>query len=588
MTESQQDLPAVVQLLPISPGSALGPAHVLAPAPIPHGYARIKREQLAHERQRLQTAIDAAERESDDLRQHLAQHAGSAEADIFSAQKLMLRDPELLAEVEALMAEQCFSAEAAWRETIARQSEELASLADPALAACAADVRDMGARVLYHLHAPGDQAARDMQHPGPSLLLAYDLTPSQMARLDPAQVLGICTVEGGPTTHAAIIARALEIPVVAGLDAAALARLHDGLNVGIDGTRGLLYLRPDDQQRAQLSAGMRMRGARTYLHAHWRTRPGATADGHPVPIYANVGDSASAREAAEGGAQGIGLLRTEFLFGQCTTLPSEQEETEGYVELFQAFAQRARFHTTIVARTLDAGADKSFPALEPLVGSRREANPALGLRGARIHLLHTGLLRQQLRALLQAAQRTQITLHILFPMIATLTETRRLKQALATVRDNLRAEGIAPEVRIGVMIETPAAVWLADALAREVDFLSVGANDLLQYTLAADRTNSRVMSLFGPLEPALWRSLAHVIQAAGSCPVAVCGEIAADPRYGPLLAGLGAKELSVSPPALARSKEALQRHEMAYWRAKARELLQAETAADIEAMLQGV
>jgi phosphoenolpyruvate-protein kinase (PTS system EI component) len=286
------------------------------------------------------------------------------------------------------------------------------------------------------------------------------------------------------------------------------------------------------------------------------------------------------------------LLRTEFLFGQRTTFPTEQEEFAGYLDLFQSFARQARFQKIIVARTLDAGADKPFPALEPLIGNWHEANPALGLRGARIHLLHEELLRQQLRALLRAASAARIELHIMFPMIATLAETRRMKQVLAEVRQALSDEGVspAPEVRVGVMIETPAAVWLADALAREVDFFSIGANDLFQYTLAADRTNSRVMSLFGPLEPSLWRSINHVIHAASAHgrPVAVCGEIAADARYGPLLAGLGSAELSVSPPALTRIKEALHQHEMAYWQAKARKLLHAETAAEMEEMLKHV
>jgi phosphoenolpyruvate-protein phosphotransferase len=593
MTDDEIDpFPDILHALPISPGIALGPVLLLKSVPAAVEYSRkVEKEQIAHERQRLQEAIEAAEGEIDALHQQVARNVGSAEAEIFSAQKLMLRDPELLDEVEALMTNQLVSAEAAWSETIAKQSAELAALPDPLLAARAADVRDMGTRVLSHLQAQG---AVMEEHPdrGPFLIVAYDLTPSQTARLDPATILGICTVEGGPTTHAAIIARALEIPAVAGLDAQLLAELRSGQELAIDGSQGLIYLKLDDAQRATLSAAMdeQLRSKRMRDTARWQTRPGETADGQSVFVYANVGDSAGARAAAENGAQGIGLLRTEFLFGQRTTFPTEQEEFAGYLDLFQSFARQARFQKIIVARTLDAGADKPFPALEPLIGNWHEANPALGLRGARIHLLHEKLLRQQLRALLRAASAARIELHIMFPMIATLTETRRMKQVLAEVRQTLSEEegAPAPEVRVGVMIETPAAVWLADALAREVDFFSIGANDLSQYTLAADRTNSRVMSLFGPLEPSLWRSINHVIQAARAHgrPVAVCGEIAADGRYGPLLAGLGSTELSVSPPALTRIKEALHQHEMAYWQAKARELLLAETAAEMEEMLR--
>ncbi len=240
---------------------------------------------------------------------------------------------------------------------------------------------------------------------------------------------------------------------------------------------------------------------------------------------------------------------------------------------------------TIVVRTLDAGADKPFPALEALLGSWKEANPALGLRRARIHLLYEDLLRQQLRALLRAAREAAIHLQIMFPMIATLEEVRRLKAVLHDTQRQVLAEGqhLPTNVQLGVMIETPSAVWMAESLAREVDFFSIGANDLFQYILAADRTNSRVTGLFGELEPALWRAIAHVVTAAQAhnCLVAVCGEIAADPRYAPLLAGLGVRELSVSPPALSRIKEALHQRTLVEWRTRALAMLQAETAAEL-------
>jgi phosphoenolpyruvate-protein phosphotransferase len=587
-----------LRVLPISPGVALGPVRLLdlpeeaqeAPAADTH----IQAGQLANERQRLQRILNDVEAEMDELHERVARGVGQAEAEIFTAQKLMLRDPDLLDEVEALMSGQLFSAESAWSQAIEQQSELLASLPDATLAARAVDVRDMGARVLSHLRSTAgaaDVREASQANQQPALIVARDLTPSQTARLDPASILGICTVEGGPTTHAAIIARALEIPAVAGLDAGLLASLSDGQQLAIDGGRGLLYLQPDAGQQAFLSAAMaeqqRKKSARDL--ARWRERPGATADGQPALIYANVGDAAGAREAAEQGAQGIGLLRTEFLFAHCTVFPGEQEQFAGYLELFRAFAGPALFGKTIVARTLDAGADKPFPALEPLLGDWKEANPALGLRGARIHLLHEDLLRQQVRALLRAAGEAQIDLHIMFPMIATLEETRRMKHILEQAREELRRDGSKqPEhVPVGIMIETPAAVWLADGLAREVDFFSIGANDLFQYTLAADRTNSRVMGLFGGFQPALWRSINHVVQAARiyERPVAVCGEIAADVRYGPLLLGLGIEELSVSPPALARVKEALARRDFSYWQSKARSLLQAETAEEIENLL---
>lgn len=302
-----------------------------------------------------------------------------------------------------------------------------------------------------------------------------------------------------------------------------------------------------------------------------------------------MGDVESARAAAELGAEGIGLLRTEFLFAGRQVFPDEEEQFDSYVALFQAFAGRALFSKTIIARTLDAGADKPFPALEPLIGAMQEANPALGLRGVRIHLVHKELLRQQLRALLRAAGVINIQLSIMFPMIATVEEIHQLRMLYTEVRRELEREGVilSPDTQVGIMVETPAAAVMAGVLAREVDFFSIGANDLFQYTMAADRTNSPVMGMFGLLEPAVWRLIAQVVQAGkmrGKL-VALCGELAADPRIGPLLAGLGVQELSMSPTAIANVKAALHHQTRDYWQQRAQALLRAETAQEMIEML---
>jgi phosphoenolpyruvate-protein phosphotransferase len=430
----------------------------------------------------------------------------------------------------------------------------------------------------------------------PVLLVAYDLTPSDTANLDAQAVLGICTVVGGPTTHDANLARALEIPAIAGIDPQLLNLLQDDQQIAIDGDRGLLYLQPDEQQQQTLTAQMRQQrekiANRSSEYRQWRTQSGATADGCRVEIFANVGDIASAQSAAEAGAEGIGLLRTEFLFDHRPVFPNEQEQFESYRALFDAFAKAAPLGQTIVARTLDAGADKPFPALEPLIGSYKEANPALGVRGVRIHLLHEELLRQQLRALLQAAGVSGVELHIMFPMISTLEEVRRLKLIYGEVRRELEQAGVMlpAQTKVGIMVETPAAAVMAEALAREVDFLSIGANDLYQYTMAADRTNSRVTAMFSRLEPAVWRLITQVIKAGvrQHKTVAICGELAADPKLGPLLAGLGANELSMSPPAIGRVKAALHQHPLAYWKGWASRLLEAETAAEMQALLDSL
>ncbi|HEU0001467.1 MAG TPA: phosphoenolpyruvate--protein phosphotransferase [Ktedonobacteraceae bacterium] len=585
------------RVVPISPGIAIGPARIYRAANLAMGETKIHPQQVEAEQQRLQAAITVALQELQAVQTHVARTVGSNEAAIFEAQQLMLQDPDLVEETNAVIATQLFSAGAALRQVAERLVGELEALANETLAARAADVRDVTARVLRHLHTEGQSLATGKDEDTPVLIVAYDLTPSDTATFDPGKILGICTVVGGPTTHAAIIARALEIPAVCGIDAHVLESLQDGRQLAIDGAQGLLYTQFDTLEAQALRAAMEQqreeRARRRSQHETlWRTQPGATADGVRVQVFANVGDVESARSAAELGGEGIGLLRTEFLFGGREIFPDEQEQYESYLALFRAFGERAILGKTIIARTLDAGADKPFPALEPLIGSMQEANPALGLRGARIHLVHEALLRQQLRALLRAGVAANIELAIMFPMIATVEEVRRLCAVYDEVFHELEREGLAVSVqtRVGIMVETPAAALMADVLARYVDFFSIGANDLFQYTMAVDRTNSRVTSMFGMLEPAVWRSIDRTVQAGAAHGklVAVCGELAADPRIGPLLAGLGVKELSMSPPAMLKVKAALHAHPLDYWQQRARELLKAETAADVQAVLQSI
>jgi phosphoenolpyruvate-protein phosphotransferase len=623
MLSKRSSLGDPVAVMAISPGIAIGPVRLHKPTNHVVEITKINRDQVESEQQRLQQALDAAIHELRELSEQVAQTVGRNEADIFEAQQMMLQDPELLAETTELITQHHLSAVAALHQAAENQAQELESLEDETLAARASDIRDVAFRAIRHLEAPTGVGAKcsstgwmsggggplwvpgpsSLNPPGtPSIIVAYDLTPSDTATFDPRTILGICTVVGGPTTHAAILARALEIPAVAGLDPHLLDTPHDGQQIAIDGTKGEVYLQLDDEQQQELRALMhRQRQERDLRRIHnetlWRNQPGRTADGQAVQIFANVGDVESAHAAAELGAEGIGLLRTEFLFGGRAVFPDEQEQFESYLALFNAFADSASFGKTIVARTLDAGADKPFPALEPLIGPMQENNPALGLRGARIHLVHEELLRQQLRALLRAAAAAAIQLQIMFPMITTLEEVRSLRAIYTSVERELQGRGVSlpppwsgspTNIQIGIMIETPAAALMADVLAREVDFFSIGANDLFQYTMAADRTNSRVSGMFSRLEPAVWRFIDHIVRAgrAHGKMVAVCGELAADSQIGPLLAGLGVQELSMSPPSIVNVKAALQQHPMKYWQQRAQELLKAETAAGMLAIIE--
>jgi phosphoenolpyruvate-protein phosphotransferase/dihydroxyacetone kinase phosphotransfer subunit len=584
--------------IPVSAGIAVGPTFMYSSNTISLNAIErlpISTEQVTSEQQRLREALLTAAKELRTLARELQNKVGQADAAIFEAQALMLLDPALGEATLHVIETAHVDAAGALAEAGEHYATMLETLDDPLIAGRAVDMRDAVRRALQHVT---NQHAQEHVLSGlsrPVILMAWDLTPSDTAQLKPEFVLGICTVQGGPTTHAAIIARALEIPAVAGLDPHLLEIIHDGQQIAIDGSKGFIYVHPDGTQQDALYTEMlqqqQARNVRRSLNSSlWRTRPGSTADGHKAQIFANVGDVESARAAAESGAEGIGLLRTEFLFGGRTVFPDEQEQFESYVALFRAFADHTILGKTIVARTLDAGADKPFPALEPLIGALQEFNPALGLRGVRIHLLYEELLCQQLRALLRAGTETGVQLHIMFPMIATIEEIRRLRMIFTSVQNGLKDEGIAlpASTQVGIMIETPAAALMANALAREVDFFSIGANDLYQYTMAADRTNTRVTGMFGMLEPAVWRLIERVIRAGvehGKL-VALCGELAADPRIGPLLVGLGVQELSMNPPAIVNVKAALHTHTLEHWRKLSHKLLEAETAAEIQSILQ--
>ncbi|GER82968.1 hypothetical protein KTAU_16050 [Thermogemmatispora aurantia] len=607
-TPSPSSAPLPLRLVPLSPGLALGPVWLYrSPAlqqqsqPQPTAADKGRRltpDQVAEEQQRLRLAVEQAVAELQALTAQVARTVGKEEAAIFEAHQLILQDPEILDAAIERISQQGLPAEQALREVAEENAQLLAALDDELLAARASDVRDATGRVLRLLSGTSTTSLLPQAESvhEPVILVADDLTPSDTATLDPRLVAGICTVFGGPTTHAAIIARSLEIPAVSGLSPDLFAQLTPGQHIALDGGRGLLYLNLTPEQERELQQRMQQqqqeRAERLQQRERWRGRPGATADGVPVAIFANVGDEEGAKQAAALGAEGIGLLRTEFLFGGREQFPDEEEQETAYRRLFHAFAAGQPAGKTIIARTLDAGADKPFPALEALIGSLQEANPALGLRGARIHLCHEELLRQQLRALLRAAQATGITLQIMFPMIATLEEVRRLRALTEEVLAELEGQGLqlTPRPAVGIMVETPAAALMADVLARAVDFFSIGTNDLYQYVMAVDRTNGRVASLFGRLEPAVWRAIAQVARAGQQHGrlVAVCGELAGDPLIGPLLVGLGVRELSMNPPALLAVKERLARQPLAYWQEQAQRLLQAETAAELQHMLESI
>ena len=579
-----------------SPGVAIGPALLYTSTNLT--LSKVERrtiagEQITAEQERLRHALNTAASELQALIASLQQSIGKSEAAIFEAQALMLQDPALSETALKEIEEQRIDAVSALAIAGEQQASALEALDSPLFAQRAVDVRDVVSRALQHLSDKVVQKQDLSALKQPVILLAQDLTPTDTAQLRPETVLGICTTQGGPTAHAAILARALGIPAIAGMSEAALQVIHTGDELGLDADNGLLYHHPMAEVRTQLAQRLaeqqRQRGA--LLSKAQQAAAEVSIDGRRLLLLANIGSEAEAEAARQWGAEGIGLLRTEFLFAAASTLPDEDEQRKRYVRIFQAFKGNDGAHGRgpIVVRTLDAGADKPMPALNNVIGTSIEANPALGQRGIRISLAHQSLLEEQLRALLLAAAETGIELHLMFPMITTVEELRKAREIVDRVYEQLKQRQVAlpsflARVPVGIMVEVPAAALMAPELAEIADFFSIGANDLLQYTLACDRTNAATTYLYHPMQPAVLRLIAQIAEAgrrAGK-PVAVCGEIASDVRLAPILIGLGVDELSMTPTALPGVRAALANRTARQLLDVAHKVLQAKTVAEVE------
>lgn len=525
--------------------------------------------------QRLQAAINIARQEIQAVFSQASLQIGDAEAAIFDAQLLFLEDPVLLEAAKERIFEHHINAEAAWQAVVDEVATSYRTLEDSYLQERVDDVVDVGQRVLRLL---GGNVPASLHLEEPAILVTTDLTPSDTARLDPKKVLGICTTSGSATSHSAIIARTLGIPAVLGVDAQVL-HLADGTLMALDGETGRAWVEPEshilDLLAAKQSAWQAaQQEARSTAH-----QPAITRDGRQVSVFANIGSINDVQVAVASGAEGVGLLRTEFLYLDRTSAPTEEEQ----LEVYQAIAQ-VLDHRPLIIRTLDVGGDKPLPYLR--VGFP-EANPFLGWRGIRFCLDHLDLFKTQLRAILRASVGHQIK--IMLPMIASVTEVRAAKVILGEVQAELNQAGISFDagMKVGIMVEVPAAVAIADQLAAEVDFFSIGTNDLSQYVMASDRTNPRVANLVDALHPAVLRMVQQTIQAAHAAGISVglCGELAADTLATPILLGLGLDELSVNPQAIAGVKQAIARFSIVESEAIVASALQQDSAVHVRELM---
>ena len=579
-----------LQGIATSKGFALGPAlpytsrRVDLRAVEPH---IITSAQVASEQARLQEAIDTTTKELQELVQHVQQQIGKNEAAIFEAQGLLLRDPLLLATASTIINEQHYDAASAFARAGEQSATQLEAFDDTFVAGRAVDIRDVTSRVVQHLGgqvpSPQNFSALDKR----VILIARDLTPSDTAQLRREMVLGICTTQGGPNAHTAILARALGIPAIAGLDETLLQQVSDGDEVGMDAEKGVLYLHPTPEIRAALAERVNeqeQRQKQLKAAAQEASKP-LLLNGQRIHLLANIGSAVEAEAARQWGAEGVGLLRTEFLFANAQTMPSEEEQYSSYTQVFRAFRGDAEQSGPLVARTLDAGADKPMPALQPYLSTTKEANPALGVRGVRIHLAHPELLEQQFKALLRAAQDEHVEVHIMVPMLTTVEELRTVRTIFQRVSTELQ---LTTPVPLGIMVEVPASVVMAPELATLADFFSIGANDLLQYTLASDRTNTALATLYNPMQPSILRLIRQIADAGRNAgkSVAVCGEMASDIRLAPVLVGLGVTELSMTPNALPAVRAALANRTMSELTELANKVCQVSTVAEVEELCE--
>lgn len=572
-----------------SGGIAIGPAFVYlrsarpagtrGPGPDkPSGVASARAPE--REVERLRAAAEKARLRTEALRDKVAVTAGPEQAAIFEAQLLMLADPELLGRAEEAIRRDLLSAEAALERTGREWAAVLREIPDEYLRARAADVEDVTLRLRSVLEGREGPSLADL--PGPVVIVSDELMPSDTAAMDPAKVLGVVTERGGVTSHAAILARTMGIPAVVGA-AGILEAVRPEDTVAADGTAGTVLVNPDPASRR----------AWEDRQAAWRRRrenldrlavlPAVTTDGHRVRLEANVGSPADVAPALAAGAEGVGLFRTEFLFIGRDAPPSEDEQFEAYREVLRAMDGRP-----VTIRTLDAGGDKPLPFLEGASpGAGPEANPFLGVRGIRLCLEWEEVFLTQLRAILRAAASVPPgsgEVRVMFPMVSDLGEVRAAKGLLERAGRELEERGTPRgSVRVGIMVEVPSAAVMADRFMEEVDFVSLGTNDLTQYVMAADRMNSGVAHLADGLHPAVVRLIAAVARAGRKAgrPVAVCGDLAGDPGAAPVLVGLGLEELSMAPLLIPEVKDGIRAVSGAGAGRLARRLLRCRTAREI-------
>jgi phosphotransferase system enzyme I (PtsI) len=565
-----------LQGIAVSPGVAIGEALVMDHEGFRIPRRFVSRDAVDAEVQRLDKALEAAAEEISRNRDAISSKLGKQYGAIFEAHLQMLRDPRLRSEVEALVREKHFSPEYGVSRVLRQFAKVFEALESSYFQERANDIFDIERCLLRNLL--GQRREQVSELTSPVLVLAHNLTPSETANLDKRFVRGFVTETGGPGSHTAIVAQGLEMPAVVGTGPF-LTDVSGGDLVIIDGDQGLVILNPDEETVARYRHEVEEhRNLAVRLEA-LRDLPAETLDGVRIQLFGNIEFPHEATFCVERGCDGIGLYRTEFLYLGTATEPTEEDHYKAYAEVLRVMGDKP-----VVIRTLDLGADKMAHLPKP----EDEANPFLGLRSIRLALRNLPLFRTQLRAILRASATGNVRVN--FPLVSTLRELRQAKMVLADVMEDLEEHGVPfrKDLPIGMMVEVPAAVMMIDHFVQEVDFLSIGTNDLIQYTLAVDRSNRDVAGLYNPVDPAVLKLIQMSIRAADrrKIPVNVCGQMSSRPTYTMLLLGLGLRQLSVNAAAIPEIKKLCRSVTIAQCEAVADKAMSMEVAANVRSMLK--
>jgi len=562
---------------PISPGVAIGKAAVFdeaGPEEVP--IYRIPPPQVDSEIARYKHALNQTRSELAELIKRIEEDLGKSEADIFRAQGSVLEDPSLRGEIERLIVEEKYNAEGALSLTIEKFTRLLSSVSEGVMKERAGDIRDVGKQLLGKLMLESDPSLWHLHDR--VVVVAEEITPAITVRLDRKKILGFVADSLGPTSHAAILARSLEAPAVGAVQGLPEALSPQDMVV-VDGTNGLVYVNPPKKVLDHYRELKKEQDQRRRALSKLVSLPSVTSDGERVHLFANIGKASEISAALKAGADGVGLYRTEFPFMSRTRLPSEHEQFESYREVAERMAP-----APVTIRVLDIGGDK-FPTYIPVP---KDSNPYLGWRGLRLLLRHKEIFKTQMRAILRASAFGKVC--VLYPVVSGLEELRMARMLLEEVKSELRRERVPfdDELTQGAMIEVPSAVVIIDLLLDELDFVSVGTNDLTQYILAINRNSESLAPFFDPLHPAVLRALRTLHRAARRArkPISICGEMAADPLAARILVGMGYRQLSMAPASILAIKQMVRSSALRDLRRLALAAVRKETTWEVRSFLE--